>query len=90
MPYSPKCTPPHCFFGKIAEKTVWRSALWTIWHRILNVDSTKTPPVFLAFLPAGRENFTGKSVRVIEVSNNRESTEIYFAYRCTTLEESKL
>ena len=28
--------------GKIAEKAVWRSAFWTIWHCVLNTDSTKT------------------------------------------------
>ena len=27
--------------GKIAEKSVWRSVFLTIWHCILNVDSTK-------------------------------------------------
>ena len=28
--------------GKIAEKAVWRCVFLTIWHRILNADSTKT------------------------------------------------
>ena len=28
--------------GKIAEKAVWRSVFLTIWHCILNADSTKT------------------------------------------------
>ena len=28
--------------GKIAEKAMWRSVFLTIWHRILNADSTKT------------------------------------------------
>ena len=27
--------------GKIAEKAVWRSVFWTIWHFLLNADSTK-------------------------------------------------
>ena len=29
--------------GKIAEKAMWRSVFLTIWHRILNANSTKTP-----------------------------------------------
>ena len=29
--------------GKIAEKAMWRSVFLTIWHHILNVDSTKPP-----------------------------------------------
>ena len=29
--------------GKIAEKAMWRSVFLTIWHCILNADSTKTP-----------------------------------------------
>ena len=34
--------------SKIAEKAMWRSVFLTIWHRILNADSTKTlPPVLL-------------------------------------------
>ena len=28
--------------GKFAEKAVWRSVFLTIWHCILNADSTKT------------------------------------------------
>ena len=29
--------------GKIAEKAIWRSVFFTIWHCIMNADSTKTP-----------------------------------------------
>ena len=36
--------------GKIAEKAMWRSVFLTIWHRILNGDSTKTPS--FSVLPA--------------------------------------
>ena len=44
-----------CIFpaGKFAEKTVCRSVFLTIWHYILNADSTKTCVPFLAILPAG-------------------------------------
>ena len=29
--------------GKIADKAMWRSVFLTIWHGMLNADSTKTP-----------------------------------------------
>ena len=35
--------------GKIAEKAMWRSVFLTIWHRILNADSTKTPSSSVTF-----------------------------------------
>ena len=35
--------------GKIAEKAVLRSVFLTIWHRILNADSTKTPSFSVTF-----------------------------------------
>ena len=35
--------------GKIAEKAMWRSVYLTIWHRILNADSTKLPHLVLLF-----------------------------------------
>ena len=38
--------------GKTAEKTVRRSVFLTIWHRILNADSTKTSFLQCYFLPA--------------------------------------
>ena len=34
---------------KITEKVLWRSAFWTIWHCILNADSTKTPSSTVTF-----------------------------------------
>ena len=35
--------------GKIAEKAMRRSVFLTIWHRILNADSTKTPSSSVTF-----------------------------------------
>ena len=35
--------------GTIAEKAMWRSVFFTIWHRILNADSTKTPSSSVTF-----------------------------------------
>ena len=35
--------------GKIAEQAVWRSVFLTIWHRMLNADSTKTPSFSFTF-----------------------------------------
>ena len=35
--------------GKIAEKAMWRSIFLTIWHRMLNADSTKTPSSSVTF-----------------------------------------
>ena len=35
--------------GKIVEKAMWRSVFLTIWHRILNADSTKTPSSSVTF-----------------------------------------
>ena len=35
--------------GKIAEKAVWMSVLLTMWHCILNADSTKTHPSSVTF-----------------------------------------
>ena len=35
--------------GKITEKAMWRSVFLTIWHRILNADSTKTPSSSVTF-----------------------------------------
>ena len=32
-----------------AEKAMWRSVFLTIWHRILNSDSTKTPSSSVTF-----------------------------------------
>ena len=39
--------------GKIAEKAVWRSVFWTIWHCILSANSTKThsSDVFAGWVP---------------------------------------
>ena len=55
-----------CPAGKIAEKAVLRSVFLTIWHRILNADSTKTlssSVTFLAILPAGKSNNSIDQVR---------------------------
>ena len=35
--------------GKISEKAMRRSVFLTIWHRILNADSTKTPSSIVTF-----------------------------------------
>ena len=35
--------------GKITEKAIWRSVILTIWHRILNADSAKTPSSSVTF-----------------------------------------
>ena len=51
--YSLVCYPA----GKIAEKAVWRSAFLTIWHCILNADSTKTHSFTLLFLQFCRLGF---------------------------------
>ena len=51
--FSSKRTHPD---GKIAEKAAGRSAFWTIWHCILNADSTKTNSssvTFWHFCPLG-------------------------------------
>ena len=34
---------------KIAEKAIWRSVFLTIWHRMLNADSTKDPSSSVTF-----------------------------------------
>ena len=33
---------PDTLYNELAQKAVWRGVFLTIWHRILNADSTKT------------------------------------------------
>ena len=58
--------------GKIAEKVVWRSAFWTIWHCILNADLTKTPVLLFSDFAGWVDSLKLEQARGIEIRSSYE------------------